>query len=73
MKKLLAVTALVAVIASPALAQSEMGIGAARPGILDYAGPLGPIADWSDIYIDNYGRSRSIRVPNSTHKPYGLW
>jgi hypothetical protein len=27
MKKLLAVTALVAVIASPALAQSEMGIG----------------------------------------------
>jgi hypothetical protein len=73
MKKVLAVTALVALVASPALAQSEMGVGAARPGAAYYVGPLGPNADWSNIYIDNYGGSRLVRVPNSRHQPYGAW
>jgi len=73
MKKLLAVTALVALSASPALAQSHKGAGASQPGAAYYVGPLGPNADWSNIYVDNYGGSRLVRVPNSTHQPYGAW
>ena len=74
MKKLLAVTAFVALFAPPALAQSGIGAGVVRPGGAGYyVGPLGSNADWSNIYIDNYGGSRLVRVPNSRHQPYGAW
>ena len=71
MRKLLAVTALVALFASPALARSPAVSVYIGP---HFVGPLGPNTDWSNIYTDNYGGSRLVRFPNGTHqKTYGLW
>jgi hypothetical protein len=73
MKKLLAITAFAALIAPPALAQSNNDATVVRPGAASYVAPLEPNADWINIYIDNYGGSRPVRVPNSPHQPYGAW
>ena len=71
MKKLLAVTALIAVIASPALAKSPAVGVYIGP---HYLGPQGTDANWNNINTGEYGGSRLVNVPYSTHqKPYGLW
>ncbi len=61
MKKILAAAALVALVASPALARSHNTDDYGT----EYVGPLGPNADWSNVYMDNYGGSRLVRVPNA--------